>query len=343
MNLSRYFLIGTFGLTFVLGVQIFAQDTIPPQAPVPAPEQVPPAEPAPEPQRTPAGTEADPVRLNVSVDLVNIAATVRDSAGRYLDGLREGDFTVLENGVEQKLAVFSHDSQVNLSVGVLVDVSGSMRHKLQQALQMVRGVSDAMAPQDEMFVITFNDDVNLRQGFTPNPDEIQKALRGIRSGGETSAYDAIQAGLRQMESAKNGKRILLLVSDGFDTRSKINMDQALDLLKRSQVLLYAVGIDDDDNDPLVLRQPRYHIYHYMLGELTNATGGNAFRFYTGRSYAYDNFAQLMLEELHQQYTLGYYPSAERDGSWRKLEVRVNHEGAVVRNRSGYYAIPIAQD
>jgi Ca-activated chloride channel family protein len=355
MNLSRYSLIGIFGLSFVLVGQNLGQDAGQAPAPQPAtpaasapqtpadPATAPAPAPAPAEQRTPAGTQTDPVRLNVSVDLVNIAATVRDSSGRYVDGLREGDFTVFEDGVEQRLSVFSHDSQVNLSVGVLVDISGSMRHKLQQALQMVREVSLALTPQDEMFVITFNDDVNLRQPFTRNPDEVQRSLRGIRSGGETSAYDAIQAGLKQMDNARNGKRILLLVSDGFDTRSKVNMDQALDMLKRSQVLLYAVGIDDDDNDPLVLRQPRYHIYHYMLGELTNATGGNAFRFFTGRSYAYDNFAQLMLEELHQQYTLGYYPSASKDGSWRKLEVRVSREGTTVRNRSGYYAIPTAQD
>jgi Ca-activated chloride channel family protein len=217
-----------------------------------------------------------------------------------------------------------------------------MRHKLQQALAMVREVSLALAPQDEMFVITFNDDVTLRQRFTRNPDEVQRSLRGIRSGGETSAYDAIQAGLQELKSGHNGKHILLLISDGFDTRSKINMDQALDLLKRSQVILWAVGIDDDDNDPLVLRQPRYHIYHYMLDQLTRATGGGSFRMYTGRNYNMDTFAAVMLEELHQQYTLGYYPTAQHDGSWRQLEVRVNRPNVRVRNRSGYYAIPTAQ-
>src|SRR6185503_15416540 len=118
-----------------------------------------------------------------------------------------------------------------------------------------------------------------------NPEDISKALRGIRSGGETSVYDAVQMGVNEMKNAHNGKRILLLVSDGYDTRSKINMDQALDLLKRSQMQLYAVGIDDDDNDPLVLRQPRYHVYLYMLGELTSASGGQTFRMYTGRNYA----------------------------------------------------------
>ena len=171
----------------------------------------------------------------MSVDLVNVSATVRDSSGRYIDGLTQENFTLLENGIEQKLSFFNHDTQTNLSVGVLVDTSGSMRHKLQQALQTVREVALALGPQDEMFLITFSDDVEVRQKFTRNPDDVLRALRGVRSGGETSVYDALQIGIKEMRNARNGKRILLLVSDGYDTRSKINMDQALEQLKRSQL------------------------------------------------------------------------------------------------------------
>jgi len=278
--------------------------------------------------------------LNISVDLVNVSATVRDASGRYIDGLTQENFTLLENGIEQKLSFFNHDTQTNLSVGVLVDTSGSMRHKLQQALQTVREVALALGPQDEMFLVTFSDDVEIRQKFTRNPDDVLRALRGVRSGGETSVYDALQIGIQEMKSARNGKRILLLVSDGYDTRSKINMDQALEQLKRSQLQLYAIGIDDDDNDPLVLRQPRYHVYLFMLGELTGASGGQTFRMYTGRNYALDSIAALILEELHNQYTLGYYPSTPKDGSWRTIQVKVDRPGAVVRSRAGYYAVPM---
>jgi Ca-activated chloride channel family protein len=300
--------------------------------------------PAPQPPPTPpsVGTADDPLKLNVAVDLVNINATVRDSSGRFMTGLTQENFTILENGVEQKLSFFNHDVQTNLSVGVLVDTSGSMRHKLQQALQTVREVSLALRPQDEMFLITFNDDIEIRQKFTRNPDDVQRALRGILSGGETSVYDAIQLAIQEMKQARNGKRILLLVSDGFDTRSKLTMDQALEHLKRSQLQLYAIGIDDDDNDPLVLRQPRYHVYLHMLGEMTGASGGQTFRMYTGRNYALDSIAALILEELHEQYTLGYYPSTPKDGSWRTIKVQVDRPGSAVRTRSGYYAVPMTQ-
>src|SRR5262245_48751195 len=335
MNRKESFGVGILVALFALSLHVLAQEPPAQQAP-----PLPPVPTAPPPPAT--GTETDPFRVNASVDLVNIAATVRDSTGRYLDGLTQQDFVVMENGVEQKLSFFNHDTQVNLSVGVLVDTSGSMRHKLQQALQTVREVSLALGPQDEMFLITFSDDVDIRQRFTKNPEDIQRALRGIRSGGETSVYDALQVGINEMKNARNGKRILLLVSDGYDTRSKINMDQALEQLKRSQLQLYAIGIDDDDNDPLVLRQPRYHVYLYMLGELTGASGGQTFRMYTGRNYALDSIAAIILEELHQQYTLGYYPVTPKDGTWRTLKVNVDRPGSAVRSRSGYYAVPTVQ-
>jgi len=327
MNLRRFFGIGTLLLLTTASLHLLGQE--------PTSAQPPATSPAP-------GTANDPVRLSIGVDLVNINATVRDSSGRFLTGLTQDNFTVLENGVEQKLSFFNHDVQTNLSVGVMVDTSGSMRHKLQQALQTVREVSLALRPQDEMFLITFNDDVEIRQKFTRNPEDVQRSLRGIRSGGETSVYDAVQLAIQEMKQARNGKRILLLVSDGFDTRSKITMDQALELLKRSQLQLYAIGIDDDDNDPLVLRQPRYHVYLYMLGEMTVASGGQTFRMYTGRNYALDSIAALILEELHEQYTLGYYPATPKDGSWRTIQVKVNREGSAVRTRSGYYAVPLTQ-
>ena len=330
MNLRRFFGTGALIALLIASVHLVAQDPAGPQTPV-APQTSPASAP---------GTVNDPIRLNISVDLVNVSATVRDASGRYIDGLTQENFTLLENGIEQKLSFFNHDTQTNLSVGVLVDTSGSMRHKLQQALQTVREVALALGPQDEMFLTTFSDDVEIRQKFTRNPDDVLRALRGVRSGGETSVYDALQIGIQEMKSARNGKRILLLVSDGYDTRSKINMDQALEQLKRSQLQLYAIGIDDDDNDPLVLRQPRYHVYLFMLGELTGASGGQTFRMYTGRNYALDSIAALILEELHNQYTLGYYPSTPKDGSWRTIQVKVDRPGAVVRSRAGYYAVPM---
>jgi Ca-activated chloride channel family protein len=297
-----------------------------------------PATPQIPPPGVPPTDPQDPrYRLNVQVELVNVTATVLDESGKYMDGLRLEDFQVFEDGQEQKISFFSHDLRVPLSIGVLIDSSGSMRHKLQQALQTVREIALALSPQDEMFVVSFDSDVSMRQRFTTNMAEVQRSMRDIKSGGETAAYDAIQLGMEQMKSARHQKKILLWVTDGFDTKSRVNATQVEEILKRSEVLVYAIGIDDDDDDPLVLRRTRYHIYHYMLGRLTALSGGRAFRLFTGRNYALNSLAQVLLEELHQQYTLSYYPTSAPDkDKWHQVEVKVKKNGSQIRHRTGYY-------
>lgn len=329
MNAEKHVWIGTLIILSILSLGvglIVAQE--PAQAP---PQQVPP------PGAPPADAQDPKYRLNVQVELVNVTATVLDESGKYMDGLRLEDFQVFEDGLEQKISFFSHDLRVPLSIGVLIDSSGSMRHKLQQALQTVREIALALSPQDEMFVVSFDNDVSLRQRFTTNMSEVQRSMRDIKSGGETAAYDAIQMGMDQMKTARHQKKILLWVTDGFDTKSRISAIQVEEVLKRSEVLVYAIGIDDDDDDPLVLRRTRYHIYHYMLGRLTALSGGRAFRLFTGRNYALNSLAQVLLEELHQQYTLSYYPSSDADkDKWHQVDVKVKKSGSQIRHRTGYY-------
>src|SRR5215471_13337288 len=235
-NARKHVWIATIGLVGVLCaglVLIAAQQAAPQEGTAPA-AAAPPA--APDSQ--------DPrYRLNVNVELVNVTATVRDQQGKYMDGLKLEDFQVFEDGEEQKISFFSHDLRVPISVGVLIDNSGSMRHKLQQALQTVREIATALGPQDEMFIISFNSDVEVRHHFTTNMQDVQRSLRDIKAGGETAAYDAIQVAMDEMKTAKHNKKILLLVTDGFDTKSHISSMQVEDILKRSEVLVYAIGID----------------------------------------------------------------------------------------------------
>jgi Ca-activated chloride channel family protein len=330
MNVKKHVWIATILFITVVcagAVVIAAQN--PPQTP-------PPQENAPPPP--PADPAQDPrYRLNVNVELVNVIATVLDEQGKYMDGLKLEDFQVFEDGSEQKISFFSHDLRVPISVGVLVDCSGSMRHKLQQALQTVREIALALSPQDEMFVVSFNSDVEVRRHFTSNMQEVQRSLRDVKAGGETAAYDAIQVAMEEMTKAKHNKKVMLLVTDGFDTKSHISSMQVEDILKRSEVLVYAIGIDDDDDDPLALRRTRYHIYHYMLNRLAGVSGGRAFRLFTGRNYALNSLAQVLLEELHQQYTLSYYPTSVPDKNvWRQVDVKVKKSGSQIRHRMGYY-------
>jgi Ca-activated chloride channel homolog len=319
--------IGMFAVLCVFSASVaLSTQATPPTAPDSSQTAPPPASDAQDPR----------YKLAVEVELVNLTATVLDQSNKYVDGLKLEDFQVFEDGQEQKVSFFSHDLRVPISVGVLVDISGSMKHKLQQALQTIREISLALSPEDEMFVITFNSDVEVRQRFTSNMQEIQRSLRGIKSDGETAAYDAIKLGLDEMKKAKHNKKILLLATDGFDTKSKIKEEQVEDLLKRSQTLVYAIGIDDDENDPLVNRRPLYHIYHYMLSRITGVSGGRAFRLFTGRNYALQSLASVLLEELHQQYTLSYYPTGAVDDDFHEVEIRIRKPGIEIRHRNGYY-------
>jgi len=234
----------------------------------------------------------------------------------------------MEDGQEQHISVFSHESQTPISVGLLVDISNSSQDKLQQALQTVRAIAGRLTPDDEMFVITFNSHVNVRQKFTNVSSEVLRSLSNIRAHGETAVYDAIAGGLHEMQSAKYEKRILILVSDGFDTASRMNADQAESLIRKSDVLVYALGIDDGDQP--VHHRARYHIYEYMLNKLAVAGGGRVLRLYTGQIYDLNILSDIFLRELHQKYTLGYYPAIKRGSpDSRTIDIRVSRPGAHV--------------
>jgi Ca-activated chloride channel family protein len=285
----------------------------------------------------PEGDASEPVTLQVEVELVNVTATVVDDFGQYVPGLTAEDFAIFEDGVAQDVSFFSHDQRVPVSLGIMVDVSGSMKYKLQQALQIAREVAMALSEEDEVFIMTFADDMNVLTDFTTTGSHIQQIFRGVRTGGDTHQFDSIALGLRMMENARHQKKVLLLLSDGFDMGSRIDVEAAEELLKRAEVLVYAIGIDDDDTDPEVMRRRRYHVYHYMLTRLTDLTGGRAFRVYTGRRYALQSLAEVLLEELHQQYTLSYYPTnGSVDASWREIEVGLRVSDTPVRHRPGYY-------
>jgi Ca-activated chloride channel homolog len=331
MNARTKIWIGSISLVVLLSgalVLVAEQTPVPPQAPAQPAAQAPP--------QPPADADDPKYKLAVDVELVNIVATVLDENQKYMENLKKEDFTVLEDGQEQPVSFFSHDLRVPISVGVLVDTSGSMKRKLQQALQTVREVALSLSPQDEIFLITFNSDVEVRQTFTSNIQDFQKSLKDIRAGGETAAYDAISTGLQEMKHAKNTKKTLIFVTDGFDTKSKIRVPEVTDLLKHSDVLVYAIGIDDDDNDPYVVHAEKYHIYHKMLGDLTSISGGRVYRMYTGRTFAVQGVAQLLLDELHQQYTLSYYPKSREGTQWRQLEVKVSKPGSQIRYKTGYF-------
>src|SRR5690349_1038046 len=171
-------LIGLFSVGSVGKAQTPAQTPAPPaQTPATAPQTAPGAVQQP---ATPGENPDDQkYKLAVDVELVNVVATVLDESGKYMDGLKKEDFKVFEDGQEQQLSFFSHDLRVPISIGILVDTSGSMKHKLQQAVQTVREIAMALSPQDEVFLISFNSEAEVRQHMTKNVSDVQKSLREL--------------------------------------------------------------------------------------------------------------------------------------------------------------------
>src|SRR5215471_6532841 len=153
------------------------------QTPPSSPQQPRPAAETPKPEESadnPPNPDDQKYKLAVDVSLVNVVATVFDESGKYMDGLRKDDFKVFEDGQEQQLSFFSHDLRVPISIGILVDTSGSMKHKLQQAIQTVREIALALSPQDEVFLVSFSSEVEVRQHFTKNSNDLQKSLKDMK-------------------------------------------------------------------------------------------------------------------------------------------------------------------
>ena len=192
------------------------------------------------------------------------------------------DFQIFEDGREQEISFFSQNERSPISIGVLIDISGSQQDKLQQALQTVREIATTLSGDDEMFIITFNSVAKFRQKFTSDPQQILRSLEDLKSNGETAVHDAIELGLREIQTASNQKKILLLITDGFDTKSKITAVETEQSLKESEVLTYAIGIDINPN---VRKRVRYATYYYMLNKWAAATGGRVIRLVAGESSA----------------------------------------------------------
>lgn len=299
------------------------------------------------------------VDLRVDVRLVNVVATVTDSNGRYVNGLSAQDFVVEEDGVPQEIVHFTHDRDVPVSVGLVIDTSGSMDRKIRTAIQAVDRFIRTLHADDDIFLMTFSGEPSLRQDFTPDRNRVKRALEGIRVIGGTALYDALEAALHKIQSGRHDKRAILLITDGDDTGSSATLEQTLGLVRKSELLVYALGIsavtyaDRAEHVPFTLpttggtlprRVPvlsrRDAVDMNVLRELADSSGGSAFLLSDsvvgGRENEIGKILQQIADELRSQYTLGYYPSRPSGGEYRKITVRTRTQHDV-RARQGYTA------
>lgn len=266
-----------------------------------------------------------------NVEEVLLYATVVDPHNRMVTNLDKNAFAVYEDGQQQQVTSFRHDD-VPVSLGILIDNSGSMRDKRSKVNQAALNLVRASNPQDEVFIVNFNDDAILDQDFTSDIDLLKTALDHIDSRGGTAMYDAVVASADQLtKGAKLEKKVLLVVTDGEDNESRVSLEDAVKRVQNdSGPTVYTIGILGDDREAKRA--------HRALDRLSAETGGVAY--YPKDLSQVDEISRAVAHDIRNQYTLGYKPSRpQSEGGFRNVKVEA-HDGRAklqVRTRSGYFA------
>lgn len=273
--------------------------------------------------------------IRSNVELVTVPVTITDAMNRPVIGLDRDNFQLFENKQPQEIKNFS-SQDTPVSIGIIMDVSGSMQDKLDRAREAVRQFCEASNPEDEFFMITFSDTPRLATDFTNRPEEIEGALLTVQPRGRTSLLDAIYMGIRKMKDARYPRRALLIMSDGGDNHSRYTDHDVKNAVREADVLIYAVGTYDRYvNTQEELLGPE------LLQDVAGVTGGQA--------YTLTNLAELphvtraIGSRLRHQYMLTYRPQTRsRDGKWHKINVKLLLPKRLssflhVNARTGYYA------
>jgi Ca-activated chloride channel homolog len=292
---------------------------------------------APAPPRA-ESQEPSGYAIQRDVNLVVLHASVVNSRGQFVPGLQQENFRVFEDKVEQKIALF-HQEDVAVSLGLVIDNSGSMRDKVAQVRTAALTFVKVSNPQDESFVVNFNDDFYLDtvHDFTSDVTELKDALDRIDSRGSTGLYDALIGSLDHLKKGHKDKKVLLVISDGLDNASRRSLEDAVREAQRSDAVIYAIGIFSDED----LKQSRSQMRKARgaLNDLTTATGGLAF--FPDSADETEALCTQIAHDIRNQYTLGYNPTnLARDGKFRSVQVVVTPPRGMgklsVRTRTGYF-------
>jgi len=305
----------------------------------------------------------NPTTLRVDVRLVNVVATVTDASGKFVPNLTADDFTVLEDGVPQNISRFSQDREVPVSVGILLDTSGSMIEKMRAAIEAVDRFVKNIHKDDDIFLMTFSGRITLEQDFTNDRVKLSRALNSLSVGGGTVLFDALNRAIDKVHEGKHDKKAILLISDGIDQGSRsTTMETLLGAIRGSEVLVYGLGAtpqvyaDPAEHVPFTLPTPssvargpqapaaprrgnnNMAVNMTVLNQFATNSGGQAFllssTFIDNGGSNVDKILTTIAEELRGQYTLGYYPSAPDDGRFHTIKVTTS-TGSNVRTRTGY--------
>jgi Ca-activated chloride channel family protein len=272
--------------------------------------------------------------IKTDVKLVLVPVSVTDSTERLVTGLNVDNFQLYEGKKPQEIRHFSSED-VPVSIGIILDTSGSMGDKMNRVREAVSQFCKEANPQDEFFMIEFSEQPHLVTDFTSAPEDLERELLFTRAKGRTALLDAIYMGLHKIKEAKYGKKALLIISDGGDNHSRYGEREVKAAAKESDVMIYAIGTFDRFVPTLEeLRGPT------LLSELAEPTGGRAYTL--ENALALPAVARHIGRELRTQYVLGYRPEEiPKDGKWHKIQVKLRLPKKLpflrARAKTGYYA------
>lgn len=280
------------------------------------------------PQESPI--EAPPEPYRVSVELAILQATVRDARGGFVSGLAQDRFTLLEDGEPREIVLFSEEPEAPVRVAFLLDVSGSMalQDRLPMSRSAIRYFMDRLDTYDEAALFTFaQGEVSVVADFTADRWDLQAAMLPLEGYGQTALIDAVAHAPGLVPRDQPLKGAILLFSDGMDNISRLDMDQAVDLARRTQVPVYAIGLLDRHETARRRKGAK------VLARFARETGGEAY--FAQRYVQVKQAAAKVAERLKQSYVLGYYPTP--GSAPHTLEIRADCKGCRVESRGGVYA------
>ena len=273
--------------------------------------------------------------IRAIVDVVNVVCTVRDRHGNYTSHLKKEDFQLTEDKVGQQIEFFhneSGDDAQALTIVLLIDTSGSVKEKLafEQMAASEFLKRTLRTNKDMAAIVQFDSDINLVQNFTYDHDLLSHAIVEMRAGGATKLYDAIWVAVKDLLGPEVGRKVIVILSDGADTQSIVSEQDAIRIAQEGDVVIYGIGV----------RSRRFHANFGKLKKFSESTGGVFFDSKANLKKLREAFDRIN-REIKNQYLLGYVSTnTRRDGSFRKIRVKVKGSGLKVNYRKGYYA-PLA--
>jgi Ca-activated chloride channel family protein len=289
-----------------------------------------PPPPAGQPPQTP---------FRAAVDLVSLNVTVTEGTGKYVTDLDAADFAVFEDGVKQDVTFFNR-TNLPIALAILIDTSASMENKLPTAQEAAIGFAKKLRQQDLAEVVDFDSRVVVLQSFSNSLGELEQAIRRTSAGGSTSLYNAVYIALKDLKKvvAKSSEEIrrqaIVVLSDGEDTSSLLPFEEVLDLAKRSETAIYSIGLRAGEGTGVSAKG--FKEAEFVMRQFSQETGG--------RSFFPNQIADLagiygqISDELSSQYTVGYTSkNPKRDGTWRRVVVRVVRPNLTARTKLGYFA------